>query len=187
MDKERLLRLLEKVDPLIKSQMGLLEYRQFNYSFQEIYTMYEDKVIDIVLKYTDKDFDDLLYITLASIRRHTYHINKSLYRYRYSYVQIEEGITHANAQIDIANLFDELTDSTYAAIDSGLHPLLSIILTPPIEVTQGLTSSTRVPNESYLRYLGVPVTPSNIRRFQKHRNYINNVIKEQIKVVGSKT
>jgi len=178
MDKDRLLNLLKDVDPLIKSQTQLIDYRKYHYTFKEVYALYEDKVIDIVIKYVDKEYNELLYITLASIRRYTITISKSFQKH--SYVQIEEEITMANNQVDISSLFSQLQKRLYTVVDEKLHPLLSIILTPPKELTDGLNTSTRIPNVKYLEYLGIPQNDSNAKLFQKHRNNINSIIRDQI-------
>lgn len=182
MDKERLLRLLGDIDPLIKSQMGLINYRKHSYSFKEIYTLYEDKAIDLVLKYHAKSYEELLYITLTSIRRHTISISKSLVRHQYT--PLEEGLTPSQSTHDIGELFEQLKVNIFKSVEPTMHPMLNIILTPPQVITQALSNSTRIPNESYLRYLGVPVTKGNLHTFQKHRNNINNQIREQIELLG---
>lgn len=181
MNNSRLLQLLKDVEPLIKSQTQLIDYRKYRYTFKEIYALYEDKVIDINIKYSDKPYDEVKYITLASLRRYTITISKSLVRN--SHVELMEEITLANNSVDISSLFSQLTENLSKVLDTSLHPLLNIILTPPPGLLEGLISTTRIPNQNYLEYLGVPITDGNLKNFQKHRNYINKIIREQVKTL----
>ncbi len=178
MDNTRLLRLLKDVEPLIKSQIGSLNYRSYHYNYSEVYTMYEDKVIDITLKYHNKEYQDVLYITLASIRRHTYHIYRSFKRH--SFTELEDNMTRDRSQVSIDKLFQVLKEKVYEDIDQVLHPILTLILTPPQDLVIGLPSGDKIPNQAYLNYMSIPVTQANLKTFQKHRNNINSIIRQTV-------
>jgi hypothetical protein len=178
MDNTKLLELIRRVGPLIKSQTKLLNYREYHYSFNEIYSIYEDKLIDIVIKYPDKPIDELVYISITSIRNLTVHVSKMLVRG--SYLELEENITVGNLSEDITQLFLSFKEKLADKVSKELVPILDLILTPPQSLVKGLVSGDKINNKDYLKYMGIPVTQDNLKVFQKHRNTVNKLIRDTV-------
>lgn len=179
------LRLRKEFEPLIKKLTSKVSYKRMGMTFEDVESLFQDKLIHVFLRYHNrKEWDELKYLTTRSLmnyltriyRKQPDQVTVSLDQDNFTYIiPINDEPSYYELTME---MFIEFLKTKLPLRDFNLFILLHY---PPLYITSKVESlSKRIPSKLYLEFLGITPNKNQIKQF----NQLRKVISEKVQVLA---
>jgi hypothetical protein len=183
---ETFLRLRKEFDPLIKKLSSKVSYKRMGMTFEDIESLFQDKLIHVFLRYHNrKEWDELKYLTTRSLLNYLTRIYKK--NSRPVNISLDDGenftyiipIEDEPSYYDITfNLFLEFLKTKLSLQDFNIFILLHY---PPMYITSKIeTLDKRIPSKLFLEFLNLEPTKVQVKKF----NHLRRLITEKVQLLA---
>lgn len=168
MNQEVLLNLQKEFSPLITNLSYKVPFKRMGFTVEDIESMFLEKLIHIYLKYKDKEWEELKYITSTSLKNYLTKLWASVPDPMIrlddpELVYITPIDQEPSSQDVVLDLFTNYVKSRLSNQEFQLFVLLN---TPPLYITYKIKDLTkRIPSKLFLEFLGVTPNKHRIKAF----------------------
>lgn len=183
MNQEVLLALRKEFSPLITHLSHKVPFKRMGFTVDDVESMFLDKLIHVYLKYQDKSYEELKYITSRSLQNY---LTKLWGKAPAPMISLDdpdfEYITPIEGEPSSKDLMlDLFTSYVKEQLSTKDFQLFVLVNTPPLYITSRLTDlSKRIPSKLFLEFLGVEATKNHLKQFNLLRRNLQEKVEQLI-------
>lgn len=177
MEKEDLLiRLFNELTPLRKTLASDPLYKKYRYTFDDMMGFIDDKIIHVFLKYRDTHpYEEIKALCISSM----YKVKPRIVR---NNVLVTDSIPDVAQEPEVDSpRMGVLLETLSSALPKDQMLLVEALLSPPVWIYERVCNQdSRIPSRVFLEYFGMEIKPSQIKKLNRSRRWLESFIKTYI-------
>ena len=183
LDWGHFLKIKQEYEPLIKSLSAKVNYKRMGFTYEDIKSKYDEKLIKLYMRYHNRNSDDFKYLVIGSLKNLS---TKIWAKVPQNTLRIEDSeLEFIIPHVDDPNTSDLMVKLFLEFLKPRLtqteFTIFHICTWPPLYIINRVKDITkRIPSQVLLDYFEKPITKYNVKTLNILRRQVDDKVNELI-------